>query len=74
MLQSYLEKKGIYVSAGSACQSHINKSSHVLKAIGLKENEINGSIRISISKYTTKKEVEHFLGEIRKVVGRLRRI
>ena len=74
MLQSYLEKKGIYVSAGSACQSHINKSSHVLKAIGLKENEINGSIRISISKYTTKKEVEYFLGEIRKVVGRLRRI
>src|SRR3989344_9271878 len=32
MLQNYLEKKGIYVSAGSACQSQINKSSHVLKA------------------------------------------
>ena len=74
MLQNYLEKKGIYVSAGSACQSQINKSSHVLKAIGLKENEINSSIRISISKYTTEKEVDYFLEKLKMVVGKLREI
>src|SRR3989344_579444 len=70
ILQSYLEKKGIYVSVGSAC--HIDKSSHVLKAIGLKENEIDSSIRISISKYTAEKEISYFLKKLREVVDRLR--
>lgn len=70
MLKNYLEKNKIYISTGSACQSH--ESSHVLKALGLKENEINSSIRISISKYTTEKEIDYFLEEIRKVVERLR--
>ncbi|MBI2004281.1 cysteine desulfurase [Candidatus Pacearchaeota archaeon] len=74
MLQSYLEKKGIYISAGSACQSHTDKSSHVLKALGLSENAINGSIRISLSKYTTEKEVEYFLEEIKKIAGKLKEI
>ncbi len=70
---AYLEKEKIYVSVGSACQSNINESSHVLKALGAKENEINGSIRISISKYTSEKEVDYFLGKIKKIVGRLRK-
>src|SRR3989338_2639160 len=72
ILQSYLEKKGIYVSVGSAC--HIDKSSHVLKAIGLKENEIDSSIRISISKYTAEKEISYFLKKLREVVDRLREL
>ncbi|MDP3947696.1 MAG: cysteine desulfurase family protein [bacterium] len=71
-LQSYLEKYKIYVSAGSACQSHINKSSHVLKAIRLKENEINNSIRISISKYTTEKEVDFFLKKLKNIINKLK--
>lgn len=70
---AYLEKEKIYISVGSACQSHINESSHVLKALGLKENEINGSIRISLSRYTTEKEVDYFLDKIKKVVKRLRK-
>ena len=69
-IMTYLEKYKIYVSVGSAC--HINKSSHVLKAIGLKENEINSSIRISISKYTTKKEIDYFLEKLKWVVERLK--
>ncbi len=70
---AYLEKNKIYISVGSACQSHINGSSHVLKALGAKENEINGSIRISLSKYTSEKEVDYFLEKIKKIVERLRK-
>ena len=73
-IMAYLEKYKIYVSVGSACQSHLNKSSHVLKAIGLKENEINSSIRISISKYTTKKEINYFLEKIKKIIYKLKKI
>lgn len=70
-IASYLEKEKIYISTGSACQSH--ESSHVLKAIGLKENEINGSIRISLSKYTTEKDIDYFLEQIKKIVEKLRK-
>src|SRR3989338_364096 len=73
-IMAYLEKYKIYVSVGSACQSHLNKSSHVLKAIELKENEMNGVIRVSISKYTTKKEINYFLEKIKKIIYKLKKI
>lgn len=71
MLQSYLEKKEIYTSPGSACQTHTLKTSHVLKAIGLTNSELNNSLRISISKYTSEKDVDYFLGKIKKIVDKL---
>ncbi|MEK6844795.1 MAG: aminotransferase class V-fold PLP-dependent enzyme, partial [Nanoarchaeota archaeon] len=74
-IMAYLEKYKIYVSVGSACLSHASSeksTSHVLKAIGLKENEINGSIRISISKYTSEKEIDYFLKKLNEVVEKLR--
>ncbi len=70
----YLEKEGIYVSTGSACQSHTLESSHVLKALGLKPLEANSSIRISISKYTTEKDVDYVLDKLAKVVIKLRKL
>ena len=73
-IMAYLEKYKIYVSVGSACQSHLNKSSHVLRAIELKENEMNGVIRVSISKYTTDKEVDYFLEKIKKIIYKLKKI
>ncbi len=69
---AYLEKNKIYISVGSACQSHINESSHVLKSLGLTENEINSSIRISLSKYTTEKEVDYFLERLYKIINILK--
>lgn len=73
-LLGYLENKGIYVSTGSACQSNSLNSSHVLKAINLTDAEANSSIRISISKYTTLKEIKYFLNELKIIVNKLRRI
>ncbi len=70
----YLETEGIYTSTGSACMSNTLETSHVLKALGLKPLESNSSLRISISKYTTEKEVEYFLTKITKIVEKLRSI
>lgn len=69
----YLEQKGILTSTGSACASNTLEQSHVLKAIGLTPVQINSSIRISISKFTTEKEVEYFLEVLPDIVKKLRR-
>ena len=53
-----LSKRGVMVSAGSACSSHSVEPSHVLKAIGLTDEEAKSSIRISLSYFTTMAEVK----------------
>lgn len=70
----HLEDYGIYVSTGSACASHTLKKSHVLRAIGLNDLEINSSIRISISKFTTKEDIDYFIDILKKVVEKLRKM
>lgn len=69
----YLENAGIYTSTGSACASHSLESSHVLKAIELTPLQTNSSIRISINKYTTEKEIDYFLEKIYDIIKKLRR-
>jgi len=73
-ISQLLEEEGIYVSTGSACASHSLKRSHVLEAIGLNDLEINSSIRISLSKYTTKKEIDYFIKNLKEIVEKLREI
>lgn len=68
----YLESYGIYTSTGSACMSNTLKTSHVLKAIGLTPLQSNSSLRISLSKFSTEKEVDYFLDKINKIVKKLR--
>lgn len=69
----YLESYGIYTSTGSACMSNTLKTSHVLKAIGLTPLQSNSSLRISLSKFSTEKEVNYFLNKIQGIVKKLRR-
>jgi cysteine desulfurase len=69
-----LEEYGIIVSTGSACASHNLKKSHVLKEIGLNDMEINSSIRISLSRYTTKEDAEIFIDKLKIAVAKLRKI
>ncbi|MEX2017057.1 MAG: cysteine desulfurase family protein [Candidatus Pacearchaeota archaeon] len=71
-LISYLENEGIYCSAGSACMSNTSEKSHVLRALGLNEKEIESSLRISLSKYTTEKEIKFFLEKLKEIVKKLR--
>jgi len=70
----YLENFGIYTSTGSACASHSLESSHVLNAIGLEPVQANSSLRISISKYTAKEELDYVLEKLSSIVEKLRRI
>jgi cysteine desulfurase len=70
----YLEGYGIYVSTGSACASHTLKKSHVLKSIGLSDLEANSSIRISLSKFTSKEDADYFINALKLVVEKLRKI
>lgn len=69
----YLEREKIYVSTGSACMSNTLSSSHVLKSIGLSDLEQNSSIRISLSKYTTEKEINYLLNKLPIIIKKLRR-
>lgn len=48
--------KGMCISAGSACKSNSSKPSHVLRAIGLSEDEALSSVRVSFSRYNTAQE------------------
>lgn len=67
-----LDLKGICASSGSACTSGSLAPSHVLLAIGLPHEIAHGSLRISIGKYNTKKEIEYLVKSLVEIVNRLR--
>lgn len=72
-LGRFLEIEGICTSTGSACASHTKQSSHVLKAIGRTQEQIESSIRISISKYTSDEEVDFTLKNLEIITKKLRK-
>jgi len=69
----HLGMDGIYVSTGSACSSDKLKESHVLSAMGLNELS-HGSIRICLSKYNTKKELDYSFEKLGNIVEKLRKM
>lgn len=69
-----LNDKGICASSGSACTSGSLDPSHVLLAIGLPHEIAHGSLRLTLSKYTTQKEIEKTIKAVPEVVGYLRKI
>ncbi|MCK9221966.1 MAG: cysteine desulfurase family protein [Limnochordia bacterium] len=58
MLIHHLEAKGLYISTGAACSSRKAEGSHVLRALGMKDDVITGSCRISLSRYNTENEMD----------------
>ena len=54
----HLEEDEIYLSTGAACAASKGEKSHVLKAIGLNDQEIKGSLRISLGKDNTEEDME----------------
>jgi cysteine desulfurase len=64
--------KDIALSSGSACSSAEVEPSHVLKAIGLTDEQASGSIRFGLGRSTTEAEVDYVSGRIVEVVERLR--
>lgn len=67
-----LDLKGIAVSTGSACASGSLEPSHVLQALGLSRNEVRGSLRVSLSAYTTRDEIDYAGAVLQETVFRLR--
>lgn len=69
-----LDRLGIAASSGSACTSGSLEPSHVLRAMGVPFNYAHGSIRLSLSRYTTEADVEYVLKEFPGVIETLRAI
>ena len=73
ILLHYLEQKNIYVSTGSACSSK-KKGSHVLLAMNLKHEEIEGAIRFSLSNMNNEEDIINAVKIIKESVKELRDI
>ncbi|MEQ8757561.1 MAG: cysteine desulfurase NifS [Coleofasciculus sp. G1-WW12-02] len=69
-----LDRFGICASSGSACTSGSLEPSHVLRAMGLPYTLLHGSIRFSLSRYTTSAEIDRVLEVMPPIVERLRSI
>jgi cysteine desulfurase len=69
-LKKWLADEGIYLSISSACLTDSKKASHVLEAIDANPTIKCGMIRISMSDYTTKKNITDFLKVLDKLVAK----
>lgn len=67
-----LNKYGVCASSGSACTSGSLEPSHVLRAMGLPYTILHGSIRFSLSRYTTSDDIDTVLTAMPEIVERLR--
>lgn len=72
MLVHYLDAGGVQVSTGAACAANHDSPSHVLKAIGLDEALIQGSLRLSFGRQTQKTDAKDAIKILSKSVARLR--
>lgn len=63
---------GVYISAGSACNEGISEPSHVLKAIGLSDEEALNSVRITLGHHNTEQDVNTAADIITALVKRIR--
>ena len=69
-----LDEFGICASSGSACSSGSLEPSHVLRALGLPYSVLHGSIRFSLSRYTTEAEINRVLEVLPGIINRLREL
>ena len=69
-----LSDRGICASSGSACTSGSLEPSHVLRAMGVPFTAAHGSIRFSLSTYTTEEEIDYILEVMPPIIEQLRAI
>ncbi len=69
-----MDHYGICASSGSACTSQSLDPSHVILALGRPYEAAHGSIRFTLTKFTTKEEIDKVIEVMPKIVKRLRSI
>ena len=67
-----LDERGIAVSAHSACHSGDLDPSHVLRAMAVPETHIHGTLRISLSRFSTRQEIDFFCNILPGIVAKSR--
>ena len=70
----HLDALGICSSSGSACSSKSLEPSHVLIAIGVSPEHANGSLRLTLSRFTTEEEIERVIKMLPGIVKKLRKM
>ncbi len=70
----FLSADGVYVSSGSACSSHSKRQSETLLAFGLTPHETDCSLRISMSAYNTREDIDALCISLKNGISRLVRI
>ena len=68
-----LESEGIYISSGSACASNHPSVSETLKAIGLKKELLDKTVRFSLSNTTTEEEIRYTINKLCDMIPMLRK-
>ena len=68
-----LEDRGVYVSSGSACSSNHPGISGTLKAIGVREDLLDATIRVSLSELNSMEEADYFLKNLKELLPLLRK-
>lgn len=69
-----LSEESIAVSTGSACSSNGSGQSHVLSAMGLDPIQARGSLRVTLGRFNTEEEVDHFNRVLPGAVGSMRAV
>jgi cysteine desulfurase len=69
-----LDRKGIYISSGSACSSGSLEPSHVLLAIGRDSVLSRGSLRFTLGRFTKEEDIDYVLKVLPKVIEKIRKI
>ena len=69
-----MNEHGICASSGSACTSGSLEPSHVLRAMGVPFTAAHGSIRFSLSRYTTADEIDFVIEKMPPIIARLREL
>jgi cysteine desulfurase len=69
-----MNEHGICASSGSACTSGSLEPSHVLRAMGVPFTAAHGSIRYSLSRYTTAAEIDFVIEKMPPIIARLREL